>query len=149
MPYLSAQVFGGNDNAAEISWKRPFLGTEIYQIYEGEPRFFMNRGGRGVRYCHAHHQEIYLLPTWAAAPKLAEELAQAYVPWETKDALEELDNTPFDAAYYLRPNNVQHFVAALEGKVLYFRTEAPEDIREHYDEIYRVMNVYERGVYGE
>lgn len=137
--YLSAEELG---QAAEYG---PFM-LERKSLL-GAGYMLLDEGGWDLAGRFPYQRMIYLNQIEVFEPKPAilgdiifREIANGYVKEETGEKAISFTQTAFEEArYFCSDSGVQHLVVKDKGKVLYFRTESPDDLREHLAEIKDIL----------
>ena len=147
LPYIGAEALGGRN---ESDWygvrdlTTP-LGGHVYSVGETPYAGMIDDWEQLSTELDFYAPRISVL----AAP-LAHELRDYFM----EDGAQTLSIDGFDEAYYVEfikpntrfpnePDEVHQFLILRRGgEVLYFRTEAPDDLREHLDEFADIFNQY-------
>lgn len=146
LPYLRAEELGGNpfDWCYERDLSTP-LGGYVYSVGE-TPHAGMIDGWEQL----STEVDFYAPRISALAKPLTHELRDYFM----EDGAQTLSIDGFDEAYYAEftgpntrlpnePDEVRQFLILRRGgEVLYFRTEAPDSLREHLDEFADLFNQY-------
>lgn len=138
--YLSAEELG---QAAEYG---PFM-LERKSLL-GAGYVLLDEGGWDLAGRFPYQRMIYLNQIEIFEPKpavLADlifwEIANGYVKEETGEKAIAFTQTAFEEArYFCSDEGVQHLVAKDGGRVLYFRTESPKDLREYLPRIREILD---------
>ncbi|MBQ2739618.1 MAG: DUF2812 domain-containing protein [Oscillibacter sp.] len=137
--YLSAEDLGKAAEYGPMMLKRKaLLGSEYLLAMEGG----WDLAGRFPyqRMIHVNQIEVYAPKPSFLAGVLFAEIANGYVKEETGEKALSFTQAVFeDARYFRSPEGVQHLVVKEGGKVLYFRTESPDDLRGHLPEIREIL----------
>ena len=147
LPYIGAEALGGRN---ESDWygvrdlTTP-LGGHVYSVSE-TPYAGMIDGWEQL----STEVDFYAPRISALAKPLTHELRDYFM----EDGAQTLSIDGFDEAYYaefIKPNTRfpnepdevhQFLILRRGGEVLYFRTEAPDDLREHLDEFADIFDQY-------
>lgn len=147
LPYIGAEALGGRN---ESDWygvrdlTTP-LGGHVYSVGE-TPYAGMIDGWEQL----STEVDFYAPRISALAKPLTHELRDYFM----EDGAQTLSIDGFDEAYYaefIKPNTRfpnepdevhQFLILRRGGEVLYFRTEAPDDLREHLDEFADIFDQY-------
>lgn len=133
VPFVAAEDLGGVSHTAYVVRRRTALGGRITQVKEGDSiRFSALRDRDSWRSDHLCEttQTVYDLTLDALAGPLLRDIAGPFVREDGGVPAEPLETALFDEAYYVNTGTVQHLAARSGGRVLYYRTAAPEDLRE-------------------
>lgn len=85
------------------------------------------------------HLKVLDLRVSALAVPLARELAEEYVALDLGQSAHEITLDGVDAAYYLRVDGAQYLICARGSTVLLYRTNAPQTILDHAQELMEMM----------
>ncbi len=148
LPYISAEALGGDAaDWYELREQKTPFGGRVSML--GEPSY----GGMiGDWWLYSTELDFYAPRISALAKPLMHELRDYFM----EDGAQTLSIDGFDEAYYIAntffryPNSTapedrivrQFLILRRGGEVLYFRTEAPDDLREHLDEFAEIFERY-------
>ena len=146
LPYLRAEELGGNpfDWCYQRDLSTP-LGGRVYSVGE-TPYAGMIDGWEQL----STEVDFYAPRISVLATPLTHELRDYFM----EDGAQTLSIDGFDEAYYaefIKPNTRlpnepdevhQFLILRRGGEMLYFRTEAPDSLREHLDEFADIFNQY-------
>lgn len=144
VPYIAAEALRvETDKQVTVKQTRTLLGGEVCVVYQGDSGIVWGSDSVPVspvwdilRIVRDVQQEVYTPRLGFLAKPMVRELAKAYIPEETGEEAKPLETECFEEAYYLRDSNgVQHLAACLNGRALYFRANAPGDLREYLAEL--------------
>lgn len=140
VPFITAEQLGGTaSNERYVEQRHTLLGGEITLVSEG--RF----AGSVEHYLWVQYStqlEVYEPQLRFLAKPLADEVYTQYFKGCTA---EELDSEYSGKAYYSGdPNSgTQRILLCDGGVVLYYHTDAPDDLREHLDEFATLLCAYQ------
>lgn len=141
-PFAAVDALGGTADGAKVTRFRTFLGRTV-TVAQGDCDLLWRDSGRStkdlIRIVCDTQQTVYLPYFPALSGPLLRELAEAYIPEDGGLPAETLDTDCFDDAFYVNSDGIQHFAARKDGRVLYCRTAAPEDLRDHLPELAAVL----------
>ena len=146
LPYLRAEELGGNpfDWCDQRDLSTP-LGGHVYSV--GETPY---AGTIDTWMQYSTELDFYVPHISVLATPLTHELRDYFM----EDGAQTLSIDGFDEAYFaefIKPNTRlpnepdevhQFLILRRGGEVLYFRTEAPDSLREHLDEFADIFNQY-------
>ena len=146
LPYISAEALGGDAaDWYELREQKTPFGGRVSMLGE-KPRAGTIENWR----LYSTELDFYAPRISALAKPLAHELRDYFM----EDGAQTLSIDGFDEAYYaefIKPNTRlpnepdevhQFLILRRGGEVLYFRTEAPDDLREHLDEFADIFDQY-------
>ena len=146
LPYISAEALGGDAaDWYELREQKTPFGGRVSMLGE-KPRAGTIENWR----LYSTELDFYAPRISALAKPLAHELRDYFM----EDGAQTLSIDGFDEAYYaefIKPNTrlpnepdevSQFLILRRGGEVLYFRTEAPDSLREHLDEFADIFNQY-------
>ena len=138
VPYLAAETLGGQGGSVTVERRGDLLGERVL-VCQGAPDVVWKRdpqpsnlpGSDILRIVYDTQQETVTLRVPALAGAVLREFT-AYIEEEARELPQPLGE---DAYYLLDENGVQHLAFRAGGTVVYLRTDAPADLREHLDDI--------------
>ena len=138
VPYLAAETLGGQGGSVTVERRGDLLGERVL-VCQGAPDVVWKRdpqpsnlpGSDILRIVYDTQQETVTLRVPALAGAVLREFT-AYIEEEAGELPRPLGE---DAYYLLDENGVQHLAFRAGGTVVYLRTDAPADLREHLDDI--------------
>ena len=138
VPYLAAETLGGQGGSVTVERRGDLLGESVL-VCQGKPNVVWKRdpqpgnlpGSDILRIVYDTQQETVTLRVPALAGAVLREFT-AYIEEEARELPQPLGE---DAYYLLDENGVQHLAFRAGGTVVYLRTDAPGDLREHLEEI--------------
>ena len=146
LPYISAEALGGDAaDWYELREQKTPFGGRVSMLGE-KPRAGTIENWR----LYSTELDFYAPRISALAKPLAHELRDYFM----EDGAQTLSIDGFDEAYYaefIKPNTrlpnepdevSQFLILRRGGEVLYFRTEAPDSLREHLDEFADIFEQY-------
>lgn len=140
IPFVSAEMLGGESGETRMELRRTLLGGEITLVSEGEYAGWTKRS-RWVTY--STQLEVYEPQLRFLAKPLADDV---YVQHFEHCTVETLDREDVKKAYYFRDqsNGTQQLLLYDDGIVLYYRTDAPDDLRQHIDRFAAIMETRQK-----
>lgn len=134
-PYVALEDLGGvKDGSCLLVYRKTLFGGETIHILQGK----WGLVGPFNRMCQDTQTDIYSLGLLSRP--ILWEVVHGYVREDAGASAEPFEQEVFDEAYYLRSvEGVQHLAVREGGKVLYFRTTAPADLRERLEEVREMM----------
>lgn len=136
--YLSIEDLGGtNDLGIWLASRgEALLGCEVILIRQGDWKI-------GGQYRIWSEVQTNIYSVGILARPVLWEVVNGYVREDAGIPAEPFAQSVFEEAYYLHASDgVKHLAVREGGKVLYFRSSAPADLREHLEEI-RMMMAWE------
>lgn len=131
-PFIAAEDLGGTrEERSARERSTPLCG--VFVVREGSLADISSRDGF---FSYETQLEVYRPRFGVFAEPLSRELSAHYNMVQA-DALDSVD-----AAYYGRDGAVQYLVLCGGGTVLFYRTNAPEDLRAHADEFAALLRSY-------
>ena len=136
LPYLRAEALGGDpfDWCYQRDLSTP-LGGHVYSVGETP------HAGMIDDWEQLSTEVDFFAPRISA---LAKPLTRELRDYFMENGAQTLSLDSFDEAYYAEntSGDTQFLILRRGGEVLYFRTEAPDDLREHLDEFADIFNQY-------
>ena len=147
VPYIAAETLGGRGGNVTVERRGDLLGESVV-VYQGKPDVVWKRdpqpsnlpGSDILRIVYDTQQETVTLRVPALAGAVLREFT-AYI----EEAGERPRPLGEDAYYLLDESGIQHLAFRKGGQVIYLRTNAPADLRDHLDEIAAVLVAFEKG----
>lgn len=141
VPFLSAETLGGTVMEERyVERRHTLLGGEITLVSEGGYAGFV-KNYLWVQY--STQLEVYEPKIKFLAQPLADDICAQYF----KDCtVEELDSRDLEKAYYSRDpdSGTQRLLLCSDGVVLYYHTDAPDDLRAHIDQFAAIMETRQK-----
>ena len=139
VPFIASEQLGGRaSNECYVEQRHTLLGGEITLVSEGE------YAGAVENYLWVQYTtqlEIYEPQLTFLAKPLARDVHAQYFKYCEAEIL---DSTKFEKAYYSRDiHDTQRLLLCDGGVVLYYRTDAPDDLRAHLDEFTALLREYQ------
>ena len=142
VPYIAAEPLGGQGGNVTVERRRDLLGESVL-VCQGKPDVVWKQnpqpsnlpGSDILRIVYDTQQETVSLRVAA----LAEAVLREFTVYIEEEAGERPQPLGEDAYYLLDGNGVQHLALRQGGQVLYLRTNAPADLRDHLDQVAAVL----------
>ena len=139
VPFIAAETLGGTaSEECYVETRHTLLGGEITLVNEGR------YAGSVENYLWVQcttQLEVYEPRLKFLAEPLADDVYAQYFKY---CEAEMLDSTDFEKAYYSRDiHDTQRLLLYDDGIVLYYRTDAPDDLRTHLDEFTALLREYQ------
>lgn len=144
-PFLAAQTLGGSSQPGMVRRESTVMGQAV-TVRSGAADMLCREAVRSrklLRVVYSTQQEVYHLRFFFLSQPLLREIVRAYIPEDGGAAVSPMETPLFDEAFYGTANGVQHFAARLENQVLYYRTDAPQDLRKHLPELAAILTAPE------
>lgn len=140
IPFVSAEMLGGESGETRMELRRTLLGGEITLVGEGEYAGWTKRS-RWVTY--STQLEVYEPRLRFLAKPLANDV---YAQHSEGCTVETLDREDVKKSYYFRDQNngTQRLLLYDDGIVLYYRTDAPDDLRQHIEQFVAIMEMRQK-----
>ncbi len=139
MPFLTSEQLGGvASDEKYVETRHTLLGGEITLVSEGK---YVGAVSNYLWVQYTTQLEVYEPQlTFLASPLTRDVHAQYFKYCEA----EVLDSIDVEKAYYSRDiHDTQRLILHDGGAVLYYRTDAPEDLRAHIDEFTVLLHSYQ------
>ena len=138
VPYITAENLGGRGGGVTVERRKDLLGESV-MVCQGEPNVVWKQnpqpsnipGSDILRVAYDTEQETVTL----RIPFLAGAVLREFTAYIEEEAGERPQPLGEDAYSLLDENGVQHLALRAGGKVVYLRTNAPMDLRDHMDEL--------------
>lgn len=139
VPFITSEQLGGApEEECYVERRHTLLGGEIVLVNEGRYAGFVE-SNLWIQY--STQLEVYAPQLKFLAKPLADDVYAQYFQY---CEAETLNNTNVEKAYYSRDiHDVQRLLLCDGGVVLYYRTDAPEDLRAHLDEFTALLREYQ------
>lgn len=139
VPFISAETLGGRaSNECYVECRHTLLGGEITLVSEGK---YVGAVENYLWVQYATQLEVYEPQLSFLAKPLADDVYAQYFKY---CEAETLDGVDAETAYYSRDiHDVQRLLLHDGGVVLYYRTDAPEDLRAHIDDFTALLREYQ------
>ena len=139
VPFITSEQLGGApEEECYVERRHTLLGGEIVLVSEGRYAGFVENN-LWIQY--STQLEVYAPQLKLLAKPLADDVYAQY--FEFCEA-ETLDSTDSEMVYYSRDiHGTQRLLLCDGGVVLYYRTDAPEDLRAHLDEFTALLRQYQ------
>lgn len=139
VPFLAAETLGGRaSNECYVEQRHTLLGGEITLVSEGK---YVGAVKNYLWVQYSTQLEIYEPQLKLLAKPLADDVYAQYFEYCEAQIL---DSTDFEKAYYSRDiHDTQRLLLCDGGVVLYYRTDAPDDLRAHLDEFTALLREYQ------
>ena len=137
-PFLASEQLGGSAGKKYVETRHTLLGGEITLVSEGR------YAGAVENYLWVQYStqlEIYAPQLAFLAKPLADDVYAQYFKYCEAEIL---DSTGAEKAYYSHDiHDTQRLLLYDDGVVLYYRTDAPDDLRNHLDEFSTLLRQYQ------
>ena len=139
VPFISAEALGGTAGEKCINIRRTSLGGDITIVGEGAEEDY-RRNGQWLQ--HSTQLEVYAPRLTFLAKPLADDVYKQYLKYCTVETLDSIDA---EKAYYSHEQDsaLQRLLLCDGGVILYYHTDAPEDLRQHTDELAALLRQYQ------
>ena len=139
VPFLAAETLGGSTAGERyVEQRHTLLGGEITLVSEGK------YAGAVENYLWVQYTtqlEVYETQLKFLAKPLFDDVYSQYFKYCEAEIL---DSTDFEKAYYsLDIHDTQRLLLCDGGVVLYYRTDAPDDLQNHFDEFAALLREYQ------
>ena len=139
MPFISAESLGGAASEdCDVEQRHTLLGGKITLVSEGK---YVGAVKNYLWVQYSTQLEVYEPQLTFLAKPLANDVYAQYFKY---CEAETLDSADFEKAYYSRDiHDTQRLLLCDGGVVLYYRTDAPDDLRAHLDEFTALLRQYQ------
>lgn len=145
VPYITAETLGGRGGSVTVKRRGDLLGEDVL-VCQGRPDVVWKRnpqpsnfpGSDILRIVYETQQETVTL----RVPALAGAVLREFTAYIAEEAGERPRPLGEDTYYLLDESGVQHLAFREGGQVIYLRTNAPADLRDHLDEIAAILAAF-------
>ena len=139
VPFISAETLGGRaSNECYVEQRHTLLGGEITLVSEGK---YVGAVENYLWVQYSTQLEIYEPQLKFLVNSLADDVYAQYFKYCEVEVLDSID---VEKAYYSHDiHDTQRLLLCDGGVVLYYRTDAPEDLRAHLDEFTALLREYQ------
>lgn len=139
VPFISAETLGGTaSDETYVETRHTLLGGEITLVSEGK---YVGAVSNYLWVQYTTQLEVYEPQLKFLAKPLADDVYAQYFKYCEAEILDSVD---MEKAYYSRDiHDTQRLILCDGGVVLYYRTDAPDDLRAHIDEFTALLSAYQ------